>query len=53
VLFEVRGAALGEDRPVAAGGRYDGLIARLGGGAGGAVGCMVRPARALASGGEQ
>jgi ATP phosphoribosyltransferase regulatory subunit len=53
VLFEVRSAALSEDRPVAAGGRYDGLIARLGGGAGGAVGCMVRPARALASGGEQ
>ncbi|MDQ0466521.1 ATP phosphoribosyltransferase regulatory subunit [Caulobacter ginsengisoli] len=52
VLFEVRSAALAEDRPVAAGGRYDGLIARLGGGAGGAVGCMVRPARALAAGGE-
>lgn len=53
VLFEVRSAALSEDRPVAAGGRYDGLIARLGGGTGGAVGCMVRPARALATGGEQ
>ncbi len=52
VLFEVRSAALAEDRPVAAGGRYDGLIARLGGGAGGAVGCMVRPARALATGAE-
>jgi ATP phosphoribosyltransferase regulatory subunit len=45
VLFEVRSAALGADRPVAAGGRYDGLPARLGG-APGAVGCMVRPARA-------
>ena len=46
-LFEVRSAALGEDRPVAAGGRYDGLTARLGAKAsGGAVGCMVRPARA-------
>jgi ATP phosphoribosyltransferase len=29
-LFEVRSAALGEERPVAAGGRYDGLPARLG-----------------------
>ncbi len=47
MLFEVRSAALGPDRPVAAGGRYDGLLARLGGPeAGGAVGCMVRPARA-------
>jgi ATP phosphoribosyltransferase regulatory subunit len=53
VLFEVRSATLGEDRPVAAGGRYDGLLARLGGnGASGAVGCMVRPARAVAGGVE-
>ena len=44
VLFEVRSAALGPDAPVAAGGRYDGLPARLGGNAG-AVGCMVRPDR--------
>jgi ATP phosphoribosyltransferase regulatory subunit len=52
-LFEVRGEALGEDRPVAAGGRYDGLPARLGGDVKtGAVGCMVRPARAYAGGGE-
>jgi ATP phosphoribosyltransferase regulatory subunit len=29
-LFEVRSAALGDERPVAAGGRYDGLPARLG-----------------------
>jgi ATP phosphoribosyltransferase regulatory subunit len=51
LLFEVRSAALGSDRPVAAGGRYDGLPARLGGAAGaGAVGCMVRPARAWAGG---
>jgi ATP phosphoribosyltransferase regulatory subunit len=50
VLFEVRSAGLAADRPIAAGGRYDGLIARLGGGTGGAVGCMVRPARALAGG---
>ncbi len=53
MLFEVRSAALGEDQPVAAGGRYDGLLARLGGRTtGGAVGCMVRPARAWSGGGE-
>ncbi|MDB5431524.1 MAG: phosphoribosyltransferase regulatory subunit [Caulobacter sp.] len=53
VLFEVRSEALGDDRPVAAGGRYDGLLPRLGGkGASGAVGCMVRPARAVAGGVE-
>jgi ATP phosphoribosyltransferase regulatory subunit len=47
MLFEVRSAALGPDRPVAAGGRYDSLPARLGGrGPAGAVGCTVRPARA-------
>ncbi len=54
-LFEVRSAALGADRPLAAGGRYDGLVGRLGGqgtGGGGAAGCMVRPARAYAGGGE-
>ena len=52
-LFEVRSAALGEDRPLAAGGRYDGLPARLGSETKtGAVGCMVRPARAYAGGGE-
>jgi ATP phosphoribosyltransferase regulatory subunit len=52
-LFEVRSDALGEERPVAAGGRYDGLPARLGGTTTtGAVGCMVRPARAYAGGGE-
>jgi ATP phosphoribosyltransferase regulatory subunit len=52
-LFEVRSDALGEDRPVAAGGRYDGLPARLGAESKtGAVGCMVRPARAYAGGGE-
>jgi ATP phosphoribosyltransferase regulatory subunit len=47
-LFEIRSATLGEDSPVAGGGRYDGLPARLGGAAAseGAVGCMVRPARA-------
>ncbi|MBI1405230.1 MAG: ATP phosphoribosyltransferase regulatory subunit [Caulobacter sp.] len=51
-LFEVRSTALGADRPLAAGGRYDGLVARLGGAATGAVGCMVRPARACLEGGE-
>jgi ATP phosphoribosyltransferase regulatory subunit len=53
MLFEVRSAALGDERPVAAGGRYDGLPARLGAETKtGAVGCMVRPARAYAGGGE-
>lgn len=52
LTFEVRSAALGAERPVAVGGRYDGLLARLGSsGAAGAVGCMVRPWRAY-SGGE-
>lgn len=51
MTFEVRSAALGGDRAVAVGGRYDGLLARLGGGTGaGAVGCMVRPWRAFAGG---
>jgi ATP phosphoribosyltransferase regulatory subunit len=49
VLFEIRSAALGEDQAVAAGGRYDGLPARLGASLPtGAVGCMVRPGRAWA-----
>ena len=53
VLFEVRSAALGVERPLAAGGRYDGLPARLGASRSlGAVGCMVRPARAFAGGVE-
>lgn len=51
MLFEVRSAALGELRPVAAGGRYDSLFGRLGASlACGAVGCMVRPGRAWAEG---
>lgn len=46
-LFEVRSAALPDDAPVAAGGRYDGLLERLAPGEGAtAVGCMVRPGRA-------
>jgi len=52
-LFEVRSAALGDERPIAAGGRYDGLPSKLGVSADtGAVGFMVRPARAYAGGGE-
>jgi len=52
-LFEVRSAALGEDQPVAAGGRYDGLPAQLGAHLEtGAVGCMVRPGRAWAGAGS-
>ena len=50
-LFEVRSAALDAERPVSAGGRYDGLMTRLGASARtGAVGCMVRPWRAWAEG---
>jgi ATP phosphoribosyltransferase regulatory subunit len=49
MLFVIRSAGLGADRAVAAGGRYDSLPARLGrNGQSGAVGCMVRPARAWA-----
>ena len=52
ITFEVRSEALGAERAVAVGGRYDGLLARLGGSSvGGAVGCVVRPWRAY-SGGE-
>lgn len=52
-LFEVHSDALGPERPVAAGGRYDGLPSKLGVSTNtGAVGCMVRPARAYAGGGE-
>jgi ATP phosphoribosyltransferase regulatory subunit len=50
LTFEVRAAALNPERPVAVGGRYDGLLARLGGGRARAVGCMVRPWRAWAGG---
>jgi ATP phosphoribosyltransferase regulatory subunit len=51
LTFEVRSDALGPERPVAVGGRYDSLLARLGDAAGlGAVGCMVRPWRAFAGG---
>jgi ATP phosphoribosyltransferase regulatory subunit len=51
LTFEVRSEALGADRSVASGGRYDGLPARLGGAADArAVGCVVRPWRAFAGG---
>jgi ATP phosphoribosyltransferase regulatory subunit len=45
-LFEVWSEALGPDEPVAAGGRYDSLLTRMGGAPASAVGAMVRPARA-------
>lgn len=45
-VFEVRSTALGPEAPIATGGRYDALPGRLGGRPG-AVGCMVRPARAV------
>ena len=51
LTFEVLSEALGADRPVASGGRYDGLLARLGGSAdASAVGLVVRPWRAYAGG---
>lgn len=55
LVVEVVSVALGPDRPVAAGGRYDGLPARLpgaGAGAGSALGGMVRPGRAIAEAGQ-
>jgi ATP phosphoribosyltransferase regulatory subunit len=50
LTFEVRSDALGADRPVASGGRYDGLLSRLGGADARAVGCVVRPWRAFSRG---
>lgn len=47
LMFEIVSKTLGEKKPLAAGGRYDGLLKRLGG-QGCGVGCMVRPARILA-----
>ncbi len=47
-LFEVRSPVLGDEAPAAGGGRYDSLVAHLGGTGDGAVGCAVRPARAWA-----
>ncbi|MDP3659444.1 ATP phosphoribosyltransferase regulatory subunit [Phenylobacterium sp.] len=51
LTFEIRSEALGADRALAVGGRYDGLMARLGdAGQTRAIGCMVRPWRAFAGG---
>lgn len=51
ITFEVRSEALGAERAVAVGGRYDGLLSRLGdASAARAVGCMVRPWRAWTGG---
>ncbi|WP_068879199.1 ATP phosphoribosyltransferase regulatory subunit [Phenylobacterium sp. CCH12-B4] len=51
ITFEVRSDGLGPERAVAVGGRYDGLLTRLGGaGDARAVGCMVRPWRAWRDG---
>jgi ATP phosphoribosyltransferase regulatory subunit len=49
-LFEVWSEALGPEEPVAAGGRYDSLLTRMGGAGTSAVGAMVRPARAWGGG---
>jgi len=50
-MFDITSGALGPDRPVGSGGRYDSLVAQLGGGAKTcAVGCMVRPWRAWKDG---
>ncbi len=45
-LFEITSQTLPDSAPISAGGRYDGLLPRLGGGESAAVGCIVRPARA-------
>lgn len=55
LVVEVVSQALGPARPVAAGGRYDSLPARLSGQAcagGSALGGMVRPGRALVEAGQ-
>lgn len=53
LLFDVVSARLGNDRPVAGGGRYDSLLTRLGASSDQrAVGCMVRPARAWKAGAQ-
>lgn len=49
--FEVRSDALGAGRPIAVGGRYDGLARRLGADVAlPAVGCTIRPWRAYSEG---
>ena len=55
LVIEVVSEALGPARPVAAGGRYDSLPARLSGGShggGSALGGMIRPGRALLEAGQ-
>ncbi len=54
LVVEVLSDALGPDRPLAAGGRYDGLPARLSGAAwtGSALGGMVLPGRAILEAGQ-
>jgi len=49
MLFEIVSPQLPEGEPIAGGGRYDTLPARLGG-APGAIGCMIRPGRAVEAG---
>jgi ATP phosphoribosyltransferase regulatory subunit len=49
-LFDITSDALGPQRPVAGGGRYDALLTQVGGADLRAVGCMVRPARAWIGG---
>lgn len=51
LVFEIRSEAHKPARPLAVGGRYDGLLTRLGGPDNArAVGCMVRPWRAWVGG---
>ncbi len=45
-VFQITSAALGSERTVAAGGRYDALLSQLSGRKAAAAGCMVRPYRA-------
>jgi hypothetical protein len=55
LVIEVVSQALGPARPVAVGGRYDSLPARLSGGSNGggsALGGMIRPGRALVEVGQ-
>lgn len=52
-MFDITSAALGADRPVCSGGRYDSLVGLLGGDPKAtAVGCVVRPWRAYERGAQ-
>ena len=53
LMFEVRSEALGTGQPLAAGGRYDGLLARLGDVSVPAVGFAVWIERLAAIGGDR